>query len=1509
MNRPMNVTFLAILMTLLAAPFANPAPVGYVALPGHVRPLPAGAKYVGSVAETEPIALGIALPNRNREALDTLIKRIYDPKDVLYGEYLTPEAFAEGYGPTQADYDDVKSWLSAQGFNVTKEFSNRHLIMVAGTASVVESAFNVRLSRYESLEGRKFRALDANPSLPAALAPKIQEIEGLDSSVEAAPAIIKRTTFVREPATGTFKGFGPVDWHNCYNLDSASLTASGLPSNLDGAGQTVMLLEWGGGGCTPSDIAGFTNYFASYFGSQYSAPLLQVFGPYDSYSGGDPETTLDVCCILDLAPKVSRIVVYVDSDGADACFTNFATDTVDTGTGKLADVGSTSWMYKGETADQSEYDILAEIAAQGQSIYSAAGDWGVYWKDDVPEVSNVVPLDPNTQPYITSVGGSTVAVTSNGAWSNEVVFNQMSNSSADNAGGGGISTAWSIPWYQSTYIPASNASGYSTTMRNYPDVTLAFFDYAICLNGKMEEYGGTSAAAPMWAGFTALVNQELKKQNKADLGFANPSLYRLASTSHYSSDFHDIVKGNNGPPSGAAAAGAYTAAAGYDLCSGWGSFNGANLIRDLAATTNTTTTALAASLDSLTYGDSITFTATVGETVPDGETVTFFNGSASIGQAKLTGAKATITTTTLTAGSDTITAVYGGDASFASSTSNAVEVTVNQQNTVTKVVSSLNPTTYGNSVTFTATVSPKIPDGESVEFYDGADSIGTGTLTGSVASFTTSTLNAGSHNIIAYYIGDTNYVPSGSTTLAQVVSSISTNIVVTTTTNPSTSGTPIVFTAAVSPSVPDGETVTFTSDNSVTDGQPAGVMGTGTTSGGSATLTLTEWGNWLLDVVATYPGDGNYAPCTSSTYKQVVVTGTTPTATVLDSSENPSTYGDDVEYTATVSPDVPDDEPIVFWDGGTVIDWGWTYGGSATIDTYELTAGIHNISATYFGDASYAGSSASLSNQIVYGDGWSATTTTLQSSLNPSGAGASVTFTANVGPTVPDGESVTFYDGASLIGSGLTSGGSASLSTTALSLGDHTITATYIGDYTYAPSTSSKLTQAVKNATAASLSSSANPSAAGNPVTFTASLSPSVPDGEVITFQDGSAVLGTSKTAASAATLTTSSMTAASHTVTAVYSGDATYGPCTSNVVTQVVTAATATSLASSMNPSSFGALVTLTATVTPSVPDGETVTFYDGGKSIGTGSTVASVVSLATSALAAGSHAITASYAGDTVYLKSTSTALTQSVNKGSVTTTIVSSVNPSTFGSPVTFTATLSPNVPDGETVTFDDGGTSIGTGTMSGSVATLTTSALSAGSHTVTAAYPGDANLAASTSSPLAQFVTQLGPSYPAGLNFFSSPYDYPGIGLDALLGYKGVKLAVFSPADYAYFITPNGPAGSIRLGVGYWGRFPQAVTFASQGTPAPANTAFEIGLSAGWNMIGDPFTKSIGLSSLTFGPLALSFSQATSGVSPIVSGAFWSYSSTSNSYTAASSLDAQKAYWVYAYSDTTMYVPAD
>jgi hypothetical protein len=372
------------------------------------------------------------------------------------------------------------------------------------------------------------------------------------------------------------------------------------------------------------------------------------------------------------------------------------------------------------------------------------------------------------------------------------------------------------------------------------------------------------------------------------------------------------------------------------------------------------------------------------------------------------------------------------------------------------------------------------------------------------------------------------------------------------------------------------------------------------------------------------------------------------------------------------------------------------------------------------------------------------TTTTLSSSLNPSIYGQAVTFTAVVTSSIgapPDGETVTFMEGTWILGTGVLSGGSATFTTSALPAGTYSIKAVYGGDSKFLGSKSNAVSQVVNKATTATtLTSSRNPSSFGQSVTFTARVAPQfsgTPTGTV-TFLNGATVLAKrALNGNGAAGFSTSKLPPGSNIITAVYGGDSNFDGSTAAPVNQLVLTATTTTLSSSLNPSIYGQAVAFTAVVTSilgSPPDGETVKFMKGATALGTGVLSVGSASFMTSALPGGTNYVKAVYGGDSKLDGSTSNTVSQMVNKATTTTTLTSSLNPSSLGQSVTFTATVKPQFSGTVkgTVTFYDGTTALKTVSLSGGVAKYTTAILTSGSHTMTATYNGNANFIGSSAS---------------------------------------------------------------------------------------------------------------------------------------------------------------------------------
>jgi hypothetical protein len=376
------------------------------------------------------------------------------------------------------------------------------------------------------------------------------------------------------------------------------------------------------------------------------------------------------------------------------------------------------------------------------------------------------------------------------------------------------------------------------------------------------------------------------------------------------------------------------------------------------------------------------------------------------------------------------------------------------------------------------------------------------------------------------------------------------------------------------------------------------------------------------------------------------------------------------------------------------------------------------------------------------------TSTVVTSSKDPSVVGSSVTFTATVSSTVGTATgTVQFKDGANPLGSAVVVvAGKASLSTSALTAGAHSITAVYSGATNFFASTSAAFAQKVLATTSTVVASSANPSVFGQMVTFTATVTPNAATGTV-TFKAGAIVVGTNPVVAGKASVGTSTLAVGAHSITATYNGDANFAPSTSPSVSQTVNkAASQTTMTSSANPSVFGQIVKFTAKVSALAPGSGTpagsVTFKNGLVVLGTGPLVSGVATFSTSAFTVGVHSITATYSGSPNFNVSSSAGLNQTVNQASTKTTLTSSLNPSTLGHAVTFTATVTAVAPGSGTptgsVTLKDGATVLRTVALSGGKATFTTSLLTHGSHSMTAEYLGSANDVASTSAVLTQTV---------------------------------------------------------------------------------------------------------------------------------------------------------------------------
>jgi hypothetical protein len=506
-----------------------------------------GAQPVNSLPDQTRLDLAMSLPLRNKQALAALLQSLYDPASPIFHQYLTPAAFAERFSPSEQDYQALIDFARANHLMITRLHPNRTLLDVNVTVADIRRVFRVNMKVYaHPTENRTFYAPDGAPSIRADL--PVQAIKGLDNFIT--PRSDVKTRPIESPsAPRPLAGSGPGGAY----IGNDFRTAYAPSVTLTGSGQTVALVEFDG--YYPADIAKYE--------SQAHLPAIPLTNVLvNGYSGlagpNNLEVALDIEMLVAMAPGLSGILVYEEQlfQPVDDELNRIATDD-------LAAQISCSWNFFNMDAVTDQ--ILQQYSAQGQSFFCASGDSG-------GSVSGQVNM-PAGDPYVTVVGGTVLSTTgTNGPWQAETAWNNSS---------GGFTTNYDIPAWQAVVSMASNHG--STSFRNVPDVAMCADNVFIIYHYGSNEtsYGamGTSCAAPLWAGFTALVNQQAALSGNGPVGFLNPALYAIGASAGYATNFHDITTGNN---TNANSPTNYFAVPGYDLCTGWGTPKGSNLINTLA---------------------------------------------------------------------------------------------------------------------------------------------------------------------------------------------------------------------------------------------------------------------------------------------------------------------------------------------------------------------------------------------------------------------------------------------------------------------------------------------------------------------------------------------------------------------------------------------------------------------------------------------------------------------------------------------------------------------------------------------------------------------------------------------------------------------------------------------------------------------------------------------------------------------------------------------------------------
>lgn len=507
-----------------------------VALTDNVNPATAHSHRLGDVAPNQQFPITVALKPHDAAGLDRFLAAVNDPKSPEYHHYLSPQQYVDRFAPTQADVDAVTAYLKRQGITVTGVSANRQSVNATGNAAQLKGAFATGMGNYSDADHRGFFANDAAPSLPATVASKVRGILGLNNhTVRKA-----RNTGAhpKKPADG---GYGPKELKSNYDVDAMQ---------ADGSGQTVGFWEFDG-----YNKDNLKQYSDKYQLGAAAPTTVSVDGAnYDNQPGqGQVEVELDVEVVNGIAPKAAALVY--EAPNSDQGELHMAQQI---GQEKKISVLSISWggceAARDKNGMKSVDDAFKQIASEGIAVFSASGDDGsADCKRQNGSTDNAVDF-PASDPFVTGVGGT--SLTDGGG--------KYGSEKAWNGSGGGTSTVFDAPKFQK----GDNGK------RTVPDVSAdadPATGYAIYSNtgsgNGWGTVGGTSAAAPLWAGWALDYGQKAGKP----LGSANDALYQAAGAQGGKA-FHDVTDGSNG---------GFKAGPGYDQVTGNGTPDGNELLKAL----------------------------------------------------------------------------------------------------------------------------------------------------------------------------------------------------------------------------------------------------------------------------------------------------------------------------------------------------------------------------------------------------------------------------------------------------------------------------------------------------------------------------------------------------------------------------------------------------------------------------------------------------------------------------------------------------------------------------------------------------------------------------------------------------------------------------------------------------------------------------------------------------------------------------------------------------------------
>jgi kumamolisin len=516
-----------------------------VSFPKSERNAHPGATVAGKTDPQRNISVSVIVKRKNQLNLREHL-----------GRHLSQEEFLATYAADPANFDHLRDFAHKHGLTVDEGASSlaRRTMVLRGPVGKMESAFGVTLNDYEK-EGKRFHSYLGTISMPQEHAEPVEAVFGLDNHAIAKPHFRTRDDNKRKPTAAQATPFNPPQVAQLY----------GFPSGINGAGQTIGIIELGGG-YNASDLS---TYFAGLGIAEPRVTAISVDGATNTPNlpstpnnpNADGEVGLDIEVAGSIAPG-ANIAVYFTPNTTQGFVDALTTAIHDTTNGPPSVISiswgsaEANWTAQAMTALD---EACQSAGALGITVTVASGDNG---SSDGGTGNNVD--FPASSPHVLGCGG-TELFGANGVITEEIVWNDQPQGGG--AAGGGVSNFFALPSYQANAkVPAPASSGGG---RGVPDVAgdaSPESGYNVLYDGQAGVVGGTSAVAPLWAALIALLNQ----QRGSSIGFANPTLYQSAENG-----FNDITQGNNG---------SFSAGPGWDGCTGLGSPNGKQLSQIFAVT-------------------------------------------------------------------------------------------------------------------------------------------------------------------------------------------------------------------------------------------------------------------------------------------------------------------------------------------------------------------------------------------------------------------------------------------------------------------------------------------------------------------------------------------------------------------------------------------------------------------------------------------------------------------------------------------------------------------------------------------------------------------------------------------------------------------------------------------------------------------------------------------------------------------------------------------------------------